>query len=142
MLSMANVIYLITKESKQKFTKSKLLFTFKCCKMKVHIIKKQTIEGYITKNIQSSEGFRVWLSIVKHADWKEPLDIVHTYNSADILGNGSNRVVFNIGGNKYRLICSYHFGSKMTHLFICWIGTHAEYDKLCKRSLQYTINDY
>jgi mRNA interferase HigB len=82
------------------------------------------------------------LSILKQVDWNEPKDIVSTYHKADILGKGSNRIVFNIGGNKYRMICKYHFGLKKVHLFIKWIGTHAEYTKLCNEQKQYKINIY
>lgn len=110
--------------------------------MKVHLIKKQTIENYIVSNSQSKTGFLEWMNKLKHAYWTEPLDIVSLYNSADILGSGTNRVVFNIGGNKYRMICEYFFGSKKVHLFVTWIGTHAEYTKLCNRGLQYTITNY
>lgn len=38
-----------------------------------------------------------------------PNDILLTYGSADLIGNGSNRVVFNIGGNNFRMICKYQF---------------------------------
>jgi len=110
--------------------------------MKVHLIKKQTIENYIVANSQSKSGFLDWISRLRLADWNEPLDIVTTYNSADILGSGTNRVVFNIGGNKYRMICEYFFGHKKAHLYICWIGTHAQYTKLCNQGIQYTIIDY
>lgn len=65
-----------------------------------------------------------------------------TFGYADLLGNGSNRVVFNIAGNNYRLICGYKFGPNMVHLFVKWIGTHAEYDKLCSKNLQYTVSKY
>ncbi|MFZ9847108.1 MAG: type II toxin-antitoxin system HigB family toxin [Flavobacteriales bacterium] len=46
-------------------------------------------------------------------------------------------MVFNIGGNNYRLICGYAFGKKFIHLYIKFIGTHAEYDKIdaCKVEL-------
>ncbi|OQY02531.1 MAG: hypothetical protein B6I20_06875 [Bacteroidetes bacterium 4572_117] len=77
--------------------------------MKIHLIKKQTIEDYIKKNAQSKASFEIWFSIIKRADWNEPNEIISTFNSADILGNGSVRVVFNIGGNKYRMICRYMF---------------------------------
>ncbi len=110
--------------------------------MKVHLIKKQTIEDYILKNAGSKSSFEIWFSILKRADRKEPNEIILTYNSADILGESSNRVVFNIGGNNYRLICKYFFGNNKVHLFIKWIGTHAEYTKLCKESKQYTINAF
>ena len=82
------------------------------------------------------------MSILKRADWIEPKDIVSTFNSADILGKSSNRVVFNIGGNNYRLICKYYFGSAKIHLFVKWVGTHAEYSKLCGEEKQYEVNMY
>jgi mRNA interferase HigB len=110
--------------------------------MKVHLIKKQSIEDYVLKNARSRASFEIWLSIIKRIDWKEPNDIVTTFNSADIIGRGSDRVVFNIGGNNYRLICKYSFGNARVHLFIKWIGTHAEYTKLCKAGNQYEISMY
>jgi len=66
--------------------------------MRVHLIKKQSIEDYVLKNSRSRASFEIWLSIIKRVDWKEPKEIILTFNSADILGKGSNRVVFNIGG--------------------------------------------
>ncbi|HED37718.1 MAG TPA: type II toxin-antitoxin system HigB family toxin [Ignavibacteria bacterium] len=110
--------------------------------MKTHLIKKQTIEEYVKSNSQSKSAFSLWLSILKWVQWKEPNDIISTFNSADILGKSSKRVVFNIGGNKYRMICSYHFGKKRVHLFVKWIGTHSEYTKLCNEGKQYTVNVY
>ncbi|MBL4755954.1 MAG: type II toxin-antitoxin system HigB family toxin [Flavobacteriales bacterium] len=110
--------------------------------MKVHLIKKQSIEGYVGRNAQSKVPFGIWLSIIRRADWNEPSDIIATFNSADILGSGSERVVFNIGGNKYRMICKYNFGRARVHLFVMWIGTHAAYTKLCNGGKQYTVSDY
>lgn len=108
--------------------------------MKVHLIKKQSIENYTVENANSRASFQLWLSVIKQADWKAPNDIISTFNSADILGKSSNRVIFNIGGNRYRLICQYHFGENNVHLFVKWIGTHAEYTLLCKQEKQYDIN--
>ena len=110
--------------------------------MKIHLIKKQTIETYIKKNAQSRMSFEIWFSILKRAEWDEPIEIISTFRSADILGNGSDRVVFNIGGNKYRMICRYHFGITKVHLFVKWIGTHASYTKLCMDRKQYDISAY
>jgi len=110
--------------------------------MKVHLVKRQTIIDFIAKNQQSKSGFEDWLLKIKVADWSNTNNIKDTFASADFLGKGSNRVIFDIGGNKYRLICKYHFGTKNVHLFIKWIGTHAEYDKICKAGKQYTINKY
>ena len=80
--------------------------------------------------------------MLRMADWSKADDILTTYGSADLLGKGTSRVVFDIGGNKYRMICKYAFGDNMVHLFICWIGTHAEYDKLNAKNEQYTISNY
>ncbi len=108
--------------------------------MKIHLIKRQSVENYASDNAQSKEAFRNWLSVIKYAEWEKPQDVVSTFNSADILGKSSNRVVFNIGGNNYRIICKYVFGQNKVHLFVNWIGTHAEYSKLCKEGKQYTVN--
>ena len=108
--------------------------------MKVHLIKIQSIERFAQENAQSKKSFEIWLSIIKRADWDTPQDITSTFNSADILGQSSYRVVFNIGGNKYRIICQYYFGQKKAHLFVKWIGTHASYTKLCNNEEQYSID--
>jgi mRNA interferase HigB len=110
--------------------------------MKVHLVKKQTIEDYILKNARSKASFEIWLSILNRADWNEPQEITLTFNSANILGKGSERVVFNIGGNNFRLICKYHFGNMKVHLFVKWIGTHTEYTKLCNEGKQFDISLY
>jgi mRNA interferase HigB len=107
--------------------------------MKVHLIRKETIEGFVVGNARSKTSFGTWLTAIKYADWKIPSDIMKTFGAADLLGRGSSRVVFDIGGNNYRMICKYAFGEKQVHLFICWIGTHAEYDQVCQKKEQYSI---
>ena len=110
--------------------------------MHIHLIKRQTIEDYAEKNARSRSSFRIWLAAIRFADWNEPADIQQTFASADLLGKSSSRVVFDIGGNNYRMICKYVFGEKEIHLFICWIGIHADYDALCKRNEQYKISKF
>lgn len=110
--------------------------------MRVHLIKEKTIRNYIRENARSKVSFEEWLSKIKLADWDLPGEIKETFRTADLLGAGSCRVVFDLGGNRFRLVCQYAFGDKKVHLFVCWIGTHAEYDKLCKEGRQYTINSY
>jgi len=92
--------------------------------------------------MSSRSPFTEWLSKVKSATWAKPADIKATFGSVDLLGKSSNRVVFDIEGNNYRMICKYAFGENQVHLFVCWIGTHAEYDELCDDNLQYTASDY
>jgi len=110
--------------------------------MKVHLIKKQTIEDYVVHHAASKSSFTGWFNVIKNADWNKPNDIQKTFGSVDLLGRGTNRVVFNIAGNNYRMICKYAFGSAEAHLFICWIGTHAEYDQLCNANKQYAVSNY
>jgi mRNA interferase HigB len=110
--------------------------------MKVRLIKKKSIEIFAAHNARSRSSFRIWLTLLKNADWDEPGEITETFGSADLLGNGSNRVVFNIAGNTYRMICKYHFGITRVHLYIKWINTHAAYTELCNNNEQYTVNIY
>ena len=110
--------------------------------MKVHLIRRESIENYSFFNAWSRCSFEDFLSKLKHADWEKPEDIRDTFSSADILGKGTSRVILNLGGNDYRMICKYAFGGKQVHLFICWIGTHAEYTQLCGNDPQYTVNLY
>ena len=110
--------------------------------MKVHLIRKETIEAFCIKHARSKSSFKSWLTAIKFADWQVPDHILDTFGAADLLGSGSNRVVFDIGGNTYRMICKYAFGRSQVHLFVCWIGTHAEYTRLCNNNQQYTVNHY
>jgi mRNA interferase HigB len=70
---------------------------------------------------------------MKGANWR---------NTNDIFGNAAKRVMFDIGGNKFRCICDYSFGDKFVRLFVNWIGTHAKYSKICDNNNQYTISIY
>ena len=90
----------------------------------------------------SDVSLNEWVNNVKVSNWQKPDDIKKTFATGDLLGNNSSRIIFNIGGNKYRLIVKYYFGEKQVHLFICWIGTHAAYTKLCKKEKQYHIHIY
>lgn len=92
------------------------------------------------KHSQYAESLKAWISIVedKNTQWLIPQDIVQTFGalSVDIIKN--NRVVIDVKGNKIRIIAKYQFPS--ARLYIKWIGTHAEYNKLCKNNQQYDID--
>jgi mRNA interferase HigB len=64
--------------------------------------------------------------VVRAAEWSRPTDIKEMFRSADILAN--DRVVFNIGGNKYRLVAAVHYRGK--RVYIRFVGTHSEYDRI------------
>lgn len=119
--------------------------------MKVHLIKEQTVWDFCRDHSSAKTFFQEWLVKLKNSDWNTPDDIKATFGTADILGKGSRRVIFNIGGNSYRMICKYK-SAAMVHLSIKWIGNHADYDKICgvnknrrnrlHQADQYTINLY
>ena len=77
------------------------------------------------KHANARPSLSAWLAEAEVAEWKTPQDIKERYRSADFLSG--NRVVFDIGGNNYRLVVlvRYHNGI----LLIQQIGTHAEYAK-------------
>jgi len=110
--------------------------------MRVHLIKEKTIIDFIRKHADSKIHFMMWLNVLKRADWNIAEDIQTTFGSADLLGNGLNRVVFNITGNHYRMICKYNFAKTRVHLSICYIDTHAAYTKLCNANMQYEVRNY
>jgi mRNA interferase HigB len=74
----------------------------------------------------AEQPLRAWVSVVKAADWSKPTDVKQMFRSADIVAN--DRVVFNIGGNKYRLVAAVHYRGR--RIFVRFVGTHAEYDRI------------
>jgi mRNA interferase HigB len=62
--------------------------------------------------------------VVRKANWKNPSELKQVYRNADLVGR---RTVFNIAGNKYRLIARVNYQSQM--VFVLYLLTHAEYDK-------------
>ena len=60
------------------------------------------------------------------ANWKNPNDIKSKYKNASIVG--SNRVIFNICGNKYRLVVKVNYLTEW--IYVRFVGTHNEYDKI------------
>ena len=67
-----------------------------------------------------------WYQIVEEAQWATLSDIKLDFPSADYVGN--QHYVFNIKGNRYRLVVMINF--RMGYVFIRFVGTHAEYDRI------------
>ena len=68
----------------------------------------------------------VWYQHVLGADWANPADVKRDFSTASILKDG--RVVFNIGGNKYRLIVWINYSYRV--VYVRFIGTHTQYDAI------------
>lgn len=67
-----------------------------------------------------------WHAQVRTADWSTPSDLKAQFGDASILRGG--RAVFNIGGNRYRLVAWINYAYRV--VYVRFIGTHAEYDKV------------
>lgn len=74
----------------------------------------------------AEQQLKSWFQETNNANWNNPNELKKDYPSASILNN--NRVVFNIKGNNYRLIIRINYNYQM--IWIRFIGTHAEYDKI------------
>ena len=92
----------------------------------MRIIKKGTLRDFWQLHRDAAEPLKSWYREVKAADWQSPHDVKAMYGSASIVGD--NRIVFNIAGNKYRLVVKFNYRYRVT--YIRFIGTHAEYDKI------------
>lgn len=97
----------------------------------MHVIKKKTLQDFWLRYPAAELPLRAWLKDAAHAEWRTLHDIKHYARSADIVGD--NRVIFNIGGNKFRLVvlCLLSKG----RLYIRFVGTHAEYDRIDARTV-------
>lgn len=74
-----------------------------------------------------------WFHEVQASDWHKPADVTARYANASIVG--SDRVVFNVKGNDYRLVAAVDYRRQI--VFIKWLGTHAQYDKIDVRKVKY-----
>lgn len=74
----------------------------------------------------SEQPLKAWYDEAKAATWETPQAIKAAYGTASIVAN--NRVVFNIAGNKYRLVAAIDYPRQWC--LIRFIGTHSEYDKI------------
>lgn len=76
---------------------------------------------------KDAEGpLKAWFAEAKSAGWTSPADIKSRYRSASFVGD--NRVVFNIGGNKHRLVV--HVNYALGIVLIKFVGLHREYDEI------------
>ncbi|MCO6483433.1 MAG: type II toxin-antitoxin system HigB family toxin [Flavobacteriales bacterium] len=92
----------------------------------MRIIAKRTLREFWAKHADCEQQLKAWFRETEQADWRNVHDLKSDHPSASIL-QGS-RIVFNIKGNKYRLIVRFNFDYQVG--WIRFIGTHAAYDKI------------
>lgn len=90
------------------------------------IISKAKIITFYEVETNAKEPLLQWYNIVLLCGWRNFNDIRQTFNTVDSVGN--DRYVFNIGGNKYRIVAMIHLNRRTVYLR--FVGTHKEYDKI------------
>lgn len=92
----------------------------------MRVIARRTLKRFWEKHPDAEEPLKAWYAEARAASWQQPQDIKNRHGSASFVGN--NRVVFNIGGNKYRLVVHVRYDNGI--VFLRFIGTHTEYDRI------------
>lgn len=113
------------KKSAENFCISKLLCTFAAYMRIVshrRIVEFYSLEGHG----DSQSALERWYDIAERAEWRNLSEIKVDFPATDYVGN--QHYVFNIRGNKYRLVVVVKF--TIGHIFIRFVGTHSEYDKI------------
>ena len=91
----------------------------------VRIIKRKTLVEFYSAHKETKSQLEAWYYEVKNSNWNNPAEVKKKYGSASIVGN---KVVFNIKGNKFRLVTEINYQMKI--VFIRFIGTHNEYNRI------------
>jgi mRNA interferase HigB len=94
----------------------------------VRVIARRTLREFWEQrgHGDAEQPLRAWFAEARRATWRTPSDVKAAYRNASFVGN--DRVIFNIGGNKYRLVVALKYSAQIA--FIRFVGTHAAYDKI------------
>ena len=105
----------------------------------MRIIARRTLRDFVQaraghRDVRALKGaLDAWFAEVRKASWPNMATVKRHYATASIIS--ADRVVFNMKGNSYRLVAAIDFEKAI--VFIKWIGTHADYDKIDVRTVQY-----
>ncbi len=91
----------------------------------MRLIGKPKIEQFVLQHADARNSFGSWVREVERATWSNPHEVRERYRSADFPGD--NLAIFNIGGNKYRLITKVYYDRQT--VIVTEVATHAEYSK-------------
>jgi mRNA interferase HigB len=90
----------------------------------MHVISRKPLREFYAKKSRAKQPLNAWFTRATKAKWTKFADVRADYNSADAVGKF---VVFDVGGNKYRLIATIHYDRNT--VFIRHVLTHAEYEE-------------
>ena len=94
----------------------------------MRLMTRKRLHEYIDqpRHAAAREPMLVWASILERSTWRTFIDVKQTFPATDLFVG--EKVCFDIGGNKWRIIANVAFKPEI--VFILWIGTHEEYDRL------------
>lgn len=92
----------------------------------MRVISRRPLREFAVTHPPAKAPLDAWFAEAKRADWKSFADVKATYRSADVVAG--NRVIFDIGGNKYRLVVKIAY--RCQTVFVRFVGTHDEYNKI------------
>ena len=92
----------------------------------MRILSRGTLRDFWRKHPDAEGPLKAWFAETTHSAWKAMIDIKRRYATASVVHN--ERVVFNIGGNKYRLVVKLWFPGQV--VWIKFVGTHASTDRI------------
>jgi mRNA interferase HigB len=92
----------------------------------MRVLSRSTLREFWKRHAGAEQPLKAWFAEAVRASWKRPQHVRNEYPSASFVAD--NRIVFNIAGNKYRLVVhvNYHYQT----VYIKFIGTHAEYERI------------
>jgi len=99
----------------------------------MRIISRNTLIQYWEKFPDVEQPLKSWFDEVRNASWISPNELKRLYRNASIISD--KRVVFNIKGNYYQLVVDIEYNIGI--VFIVWLGTHKEYDKINVKEIKY-----
>lgn len=93
----------------------------------MQIIARRTLRQFWERHPPAEGPLKAWFALVSHEEWRSPADVKAMFgNTVDFVAD--NRVIFYIGGNKYRLIVHIAYGFR--RVLVKFVGTHADYDRI------------
>lgn len=95
------------------------------------VITKTKLIRFYENEPKAKEPLVKWYHLTLLSDWQDFHDVKATFNSVDSVGN--DRYVFNVGGNKYRIVVMIHFGTRT--VYVRFVGSHKEYDHINCRTV-------
>ena len=94
----------------------------------MHVISQEALRDFAKQHADADAPLKAWFKVIKAGRFGNCVELKRTFGSMDFVPTGGREFyVFNVGGNKYRLIAAIHFN--VQKLFIRYVLTHAEYDK-------------